>query len=150
MSTLHWVGRAGHGRHGGEAPALCVGTDDVGLDSLALSHQGERANKLLSKRNWPKPPRPATIRLILLTKILTKPLLLAADLQKHDANERAEHQQGLPSPKAKAHAGVIDETPRQHGVSAQAVGTFRHQVLRAGRDFMTESIHGLPSPLRRM
>ena len=43
--TLHWVGRAGHGRHGGEAPALCVGTDDVGLDSLALSHQGERANK---------------------------------------------------------------------------------------------------------
>ena len=27
-----WVGRAGHGRHGGEASALCVGTDDVGLE----------------------------------------------------------------------------------------------------------------------
>ena len=23
--TLHWVGRAGHGRHGGGAPALCAG-----------------------------------------------------------------------------------------------------------------------------
>lgn len=30
--TLHWVGRAGYGRHGGEASALCVGTDDVGLE----------------------------------------------------------------------------------------------------------------------
>ena len=80
--TLHRVGRAGHGRHGGEASALCVGTDDVGLDSLALSHQGERANKpLLSKRNRPKPPRPSAIRLILLTEILSKPLLLAAYLQ---------------------------------------------------------------------
>ena len=27
-----WVGRTGHGRHGGKASALCVGTDDVGLE----------------------------------------------------------------------------------------------------------------------
>ena len=32
------------GRHGGEAPALCVGTDDVGLDS-SISHQGEGTEK---------------------------------------------------------------------------------------------------------
>ena len=41
--TLHRVGCAGHGRHGGEASASCVGSDDVGLDSLALSYQEERA-----------------------------------------------------------------------------------------------------------
>ena len=35
------VGRAGLGRHGGEASALCVGSDDVGLDSSVTSHQGE-------------------------------------------------------------------------------------------------------------
>ena len=29
------------GRHGGEASALCVGSDDVGLDSSVTSHQGE-------------------------------------------------------------------------------------------------------------
>ena len=29
-----WAGR--RGRHGGEAPAMCVGTDDVGLDSWFL------------------------------------------------------------------------------------------------------------------
>ena len=34
--TLHRVGRAGHGRHGGEAPALCVGSVDVGLELLVL------------------------------------------------------------------------------------------------------------------
>jgi len=43
--TLHWDGRAGHGRHGGEASALRVGSDDVGLDSFALSYQEERADK---------------------------------------------------------------------------------------------------------
>ena len=31
--SLHRAGCAGYGRHGGEAPALCVGSDDVGLDS---------------------------------------------------------------------------------------------------------------------
>ena len=32
-----WPGWArGPGRHGGEAPAMCVGTDDVGLDSWFL------------------------------------------------------------------------------------------------------------------
>ena len=35
----------GPGRHGGEAPALCVGTDDVGLDSLVLSYQEESTKK---------------------------------------------------------------------------------------------------------
>ena len=39
--TLHWVGRAGYGRHGGEAPALCVGTDDVGLEFSLPFHQGK-------------------------------------------------------------------------------------------------------------
>ena len=34
--NLNRVGRAGHGRHGGEASALCVGSDDVGLELLAL------------------------------------------------------------------------------------------------------------------
>ena len=32
-------------RHGGEAPALCVETDDVGLDSLVRSYQEERTIK---------------------------------------------------------------------------------------------------------
>ena len=36
MPTFNWVGRVGPGRHGGEASALCVGSDDVGLDSLVL------------------------------------------------------------------------------------------------------------------
>ena len=40
--SLHRAGCAGHGRHGGEAPALCDGSDDVGLDSLVLSYQEER------------------------------------------------------------------------------------------------------------
>ncbi len=40
----------------------------------------------------PKPPRPLAIRLILLAKILAKPLLLAAHLQQHDDNECDEHQ----------------------------------------------------------
>ena len=35
----------GPGRHGGEAPAMCVGTDDVGLDSLVLSYQEESTKK---------------------------------------------------------------------------------------------------------
>ena len=39
-----WVGRAGHGRHGGEAPALCVGTDDVGLEFLVLLFQDKRTD----------------------------------------------------------------------------------------------------------
>ena len=40
------MGRArGPGRHGGEAPAMCVGTDDVGLDSLVLSYQEESTKK---------------------------------------------------------------------------------------------------------
>ena len=34
--TLRRVGCAGHGRHGGEASALCVRSDDDGLDSLVL------------------------------------------------------------------------------------------------------------------
>ncbi len=38
-----WV--RGHGRHGGEAPALCDGSDDVGLDSSVPSHQGEGTKK---------------------------------------------------------------------------------------------------------
>ena len=41
-TQLGWV--RGPGRHGGEAPALCVGTDDVGLDSLVRSYQEERTN----------------------------------------------------------------------------------------------------------
>ena len=36
MPPLVRAGRAGHGRHGGEASALCVGSDDVGLELLAL------------------------------------------------------------------------------------------------------------------
>ena len=50
--TPHRVGRAGHGRHGRDgstgsltAPALCIGTDDVGLDSSVPSHQGEGTKK---------------------------------------------------------------------------------------------------------
>ena len=35
----------GLGRHGGEASALCVGSDDVGLDSSVPSHQGEGTRK---------------------------------------------------------------------------------------------------------
>ena len=89
----------------------------------------------------PKPPRPAAIRLILLAKILAKPLLLAADLQQHDDNECDEHQQRLPAPQPGADASIIDEASRQHGVTAQAVGTFCHQVLRAGCHLVTEGIH---------
>ena len=33
--TFDREGRAGLGRHGGEAPAMCVGSDDVGLELLA-------------------------------------------------------------------------------------------------------------------
>ncbi len=37
------MGRARRpGRHGGEAPALCVGTDDVGLEFLVLLFQDKR------------------------------------------------------------------------------------------------------------
>ena len=39
---MGWAGRKG--RHGGEAPALCVEADDVGLDSLVRSYQEERTN----------------------------------------------------------------------------------------------------------
>jgi hypothetical protein len=40
------LGRAGRrGRHGGEASALSVGTDDVGLDSLVISYQEESTKK---------------------------------------------------------------------------------------------------------
>ena len=39
----------------------------------------------------PKPPCPLAIRLILLAKILAKPLLLAVDLQEHDDNESNKH-----------------------------------------------------------
>ena len=48
---LGWV--RGPGRHGGEAPALCDGSDDVGLDSLFLSHQGERKKNLLPLHHPP-------------------------------------------------------------------------------------------------
>lgn len=89
----------------------------------------------------PEPPRAAAIRLILLAKVPAKPLLLAADLKEHDDNECDEHQQRLPTPQPDADTGVIDEASRQHRVAAQAVGTFRHQVLRAGRYLMPESIH---------
>ena len=50
-----WPGWArGPGRHGGEAPAMCVGTDDVGLDPLVLSCQEER-----TEINMPQPQMPA-------------------------------------------------------------------------------------------
>ena len=39
---LGWAGRKG--RHGGEAPALCVGTDDVGLD-FSLPFYQEKGRK---------------------------------------------------------------------------------------------------------
>ena len=42
MPKCDWVGRVGHGRHGGEAPAMCVGSDDVGLDFLVLFGQAKR------------------------------------------------------------------------------------------------------------
>ena len=89
----------------------------------------------------PEPPRAAAIRLILLAKILAKPLLLAADLKEHDENECDKHQQRLPTPQPDAETGVIDEASRQHRVAAQAVGTFRHQVLRAGCYLMPEGVH---------
>ncbi len=89
----------------------------------------------------PKPPRPPAIRLILLAKILAKPLLLTAYLEEHDDNECDEHQQRLPTPQQDADTGVIDEASRQHGVAAQAVGAIRHQVLRAGCYLMPEGIH---------
>ena len=92
---------------------------------------------------WPKTPRPSAIRLILLAEVATEALLLAAHLQQHDDNESNIHQQRLPGPKPNAHAGEIDETACQHGVAAQAVGTFRHQVLRAGRHLVPESVHGV-------
>ena len=40
---LGWAGRKG--RHGGEAPALCDGTDDVGLEFLVLLFQDKRTRK---------------------------------------------------------------------------------------------------------
>ena len=50
-----WPGRVRWpGRHGGEAPAMCVGTDDVGLDPLVLSCQEER-----TEINMPQPQMPA-------------------------------------------------------------------------------------------
>ena len=56
-TQLGWV--RGLGRHGGEAPALCVGTDDVGLDSSVTSHQGEGREKRAAAID-PKPThRPA-------------------------------------------------------------------------------------------
>jgi len=98
---------------------------------------------LTLKRNRPKPPHPLAIRLILLAKISAEAFLLAAHLQKHDDDERDKHQHSLPSPKPDANAGVVDETPCQHGVAAQAVRAFRHQVLRAGRHLVPEGIHGV-------
>ena len=51
-----WPGWArGPGRHGGEAPAMCVGTDDVGLDPLVLSCQEER-----TEINMPQSQMPAS------------------------------------------------------------------------------------------
>ena len=58
--TFHWVGCAGHGRHGGEAPASCVGSDDVGLDSLALSYQEERAEIDYRSHRCPPSHNPAS------------------------------------------------------------------------------------------
>ena len=46
MPKTDRVGCAGHGRHGGEAPALCVGSDDVGLEFLALLFQDKRTEKM--------------------------------------------------------------------------------------------------------
>ncbi len=66
----------------------------------------------------PKPTRPPAIRLILLAKILVKPLFLAADLQQHNDNECDEHQQRLPTPQQDADTGIVDEASRQHGVAA--------------------------------
>ena len=91
----------------------------------------------------PKPSRSAAIRLILLAKILAKPLLLAAHLEEHDDDERHKYRQRLPSPQPDADASVIDEAPRQHGVAAQSVRTFCHQMLRAGCHLMPEGIHGV-------
>ena len=48
------IGCAGHGRHGGEASALCVGSDDVGLELLVLFFQEKRTNI-----NMPQPQMPA-------------------------------------------------------------------------------------------
>lgn len=48
--TFHRVGRAGHGRHGGEASALCDGSDDVGLEFLVLLFQDKRTRKPHSQK----------------------------------------------------------------------------------------------------
>ena len=42
-TSLGWAGR--RGRHGGEAPAVCVGTDDVGLELLVLFFQEKRTRE---------------------------------------------------------------------------------------------------------
>ena len=42
-----WPGRVRWtGRHGGEAPAMCVGADDVGLEFLVLLFQDKRTGNL--------------------------------------------------------------------------------------------------------
>ena len=53
--TLTRDGRVGHGRHGGEAPALCAESDDVGLDPLVLSYQEERTKEKQKKGGHVRP-----------------------------------------------------------------------------------------------
>ena len=147
---LNWDCLSLSGLGGEEGPtwrgsARFVGrTDDVGLELLVLFFQEKRTgNALLFKRNRPKPPRPPAIRLVLLAEVAAEAPLFAAHLHQHDDHNHAEHQQGLPGPEAHDGADIIDETARQHGVAAQAVGTFRHQMLRARRHLMPEGIHGV-------
>lgn len=94
-------------------------------------------------RERSKPSRPPAIRLILFAEVATEALLFAAYLQQHDNDEGDIHQQRLPGPEPDAYAGEIDETARQHGVAAQAVGALSHQVLRAGRHLVPEGVHGV-------
>ena len=115
-------------------PAMTVCGCRVNLKRLFLGTTSR-------EREWPKPPRPPAIRLIRLAEVAAEAPLFAAHLYQHDDHYHAEYQQGLPSPETYDGADVIDEAARQHGVAAQTIRPFRHQVLRARRYLMPESVH---------
>ena len=88
----------------------------------------------------PKPAGAVAVVVVLRAKIAPKALFFGEDLHQHDGDKCAEHQQRLPRAQPAADAQVIDETAREHGVTAEAVRPVGHQMAGALADFVPEGI----------